>query len=226
VPVRKDSAVNVTVYLPGGDSLSRDVQSGSEDTDIPPACDDPRCLDAGTWVFEDAGDTSWDGGACFDEDAQARLSMALEGAIDEDIDWSGSLWEASCAALAGASGNGQTTLYFSGLDGSLAIYVSIEASGGVEGAGLPATVLVFDGLDTEAARWWSADACTADMTRNEVIAPGLFAVEGVGRCTEAATSLYGDGDLEIAGEFAFGGIVFAQDIDWMVLYDCCEPYWQ
>lgn len=226
VAVRKDSDVNVTVWLPGGASQSRDVTSGSEGTEIPAACDDPRCFDAGAWVFEDAGDTSWDAGACFDESAEARLSMELAGALDEDIDWNGSLWAASCAALAGASGNGQTTLYFQGFDERTTVYVSVEAAGGQTGDGLPATVLVYDALDTEMARWWSAESCTADMTKNEVIAPGLFAVEGRGRCTEPATSLLGDADLEIVGDFAFGGIVFADDIDWQVLYDCCEPYWQ
>jgi len=39
-------------------------------------------------------------------------------------------------------------------------------------------------------------------------------------------SALGEADLEIVGEFAFAGIVFADDIDWQVLYGCCEPYWE
>ncbi len=55
VAVRQNSKVNVKVYGVDGVAVPREVDSGSEGTEVPPQCDDERCLDAGSWTVKGGG---------------------------------------------------------------------------------------------------------------------------------------------------------------------------
>jgi len=52
VAVRKSSKVRVNAVHPDGGGTIREVESGAEDTTLPPQCDDPRCKDVGEWVID------------------------------------------------------------------------------------------------------------------------------------------------------------------------------
>jgi hypothetical protein len=230
VPVRKDSRIEVTVHLPGGEQQTREITSGVEDTEIPAACDDPRCLDAGEWVFaEGAGDEDggWSGGeACFGEDVQARLSMDLSGEVEDDLEWQGSAWFASCGALSGSTSSGETTLLFQdeAMQG-LGVMISVEVGAAQTGTALPGSVYLFEDLANYTDIWFT-EACTIDVVTNEVLAPGIFHIEGRGRCSEPATSPYGTaGGIEIDGTFELGGVVIGSDVASEVIYECCYAYW-
>ena len=232
VPVRKDSRIEVTVHLPGGEQQTREIASGTEDTDVPAACDDPRCLDAGEWVFaEGAGEEDgWAGGeACFGEDVGARLSMQLGGDVDDDIAWEGSAWFASCGALSGSTSAGTTTLLFMDeamqTDSQLGVMVSVEVDAAQTASGVPASVYLFEDL-ASTSDMWLTEGCTADVVTNEVLAPGIFHIAGRGSCSEPAVSPYaGMGAIEIEGEFSFEGVVIGSDVASEVIYECCYAYW-
>lgn len=237
LPARKQSIVDVTVYLPGGESLTRRIDSGSDDTDIPVSCGDPRCLDAGDWQLEvDAGaddgvgDDGWNGGACFEDSEPSQLTMTLRGGLDASLDWDASPWLASCGALAGSTSAGSTWLMFQDVDAALAVLIELEVDPAMTGDAVPAQVYLLDdfGTDTsgsDPSMWWIASECVADVTRNEVLAPGLFGVAGRGSCNAPATSVYGGSQgVDIVGSFDFRGIVIGDDVPSEVLYACCAPY--
>lgn len=52
VAVRKSSRVSVSVVHAAGGGETRDVDSSGDDTNLPPAVGDPRCLDVGTFTIE------------------------------------------------------------------------------------------------------------------------------------------------------------------------------
>jgi hypothetical protein len=231
VPVRKDSQIEVTVYLPGGEQQTREITSGSQDTTVPAACDDPRCLDAGEWVFaEGAGDEDgWVGGdACFGDDIGARVSMDLEGDVQDDIDWQGSAWFASCGALSGSTSSGETTLLF--MDeamqpsSGLGVMISVEVDAAETANGVPASVYLFEDLANYTDIWFT-EGCTADVVTNEVLGPGIFHIVGRGTCAEPATTPYGTGAIDIVGGFEFEGVVIGSDVASEVIYECCYSYW-
>lgn len=233
VPVRKDSRIEVTVHLPGGEQKTREVTSGVEDTTVPAACDDPRCLDAGEWVFEEGvgEEDGWAGGeACFGEDVEARLSMQLGGGVQDDIDWEGSAWFASCGALSGSTSAGSTTLLFQDdameSGSQLGVMVSVEVDAAQMGTALPASVYLFEDLANYTDIWFT-EGCTVDVVTNEVLAPGIFHIAGRGSCSEPATSPYGteSGAIDIEGTFEFGGVVIGSDVASEVIYECCYAYW-
>jgi hypothetical protein len=226
VPVRKSSRVEITAHLPGGEQLARELDSGSEDTDVPPACDDPRCLDGGDWVFaEGAGqDGGWQGGdACFGDDTEARLAMQLDGFVQDDIDWRGSAWFATCGALSGSTSAGSTFMLFEDDAMQVGVGISLEIDAAQTGDGVVASVYLFEDLQsTSASGLWLAQDCVAEVERNEVLAPGLFVVAGSGRCNVPAISAYGaEGEIEIVGEFSFEGVVVGSDVAAEVIYACC-----
>lgn len=229
VPVRKDSRVEVTAHLPGGDQQTREVQSGNADTDVPAACDDPRCLDAGDWVFaEGAGaEDGWDGaGACAD-DADSHLSMELDGYVQDSIDWQGSAWFATCGALSGSTSSGSTFMMFQDERMSLGVGISLEIDAAQTGESVETGVYLFEDLQNgSGSDFWFTDDCTADVTSNEVLAPGMFLVKGTGSCASPATSLYGTaGEIDVVGSFAFEGVVISSDVASEVIYQCCIGYW-
>ncbi|HWB77465.1 MAG TPA: carboxypeptidase-like regulatory domain-containing protein [Nannocystaceae bacterium] len=228
VPVKKDSRVEITAHLPGGQSETREVQSGSADTDVPAACNDPRCLDAGDWVFpEGAGDEEgWQGGeACNDAD-DSHLAMQLDGFVQDDIDWSGSAWFATCGALSGSTGSGSTFMMFQDEAMSLGVGISLEVDEAQTADGVVTSVYLFDQLNTDASQFWYAEDCVADVTRNEVLAPGMFRVAGSGHCNAPAVDLYGSTEqIDIVGTFAFEGVVINGDVASEVIYECCIGYW-
>lgn len=233
---RKNSRLEVTVHLPGGESITREVDTGSEDTEIPAACDDPRCLDAGTWEFTDVdveaeggADDGWGGGgSCLDDDAPSELSMTLQGGVDESLDWSASPWLASCGALAGVADADSTWVMFQDADSSLAIMISVEVQPAETGNDVPASVYVLSNWQTADATdlsgWWYTEECTVDVTRNDILAPELFRITGRGSCSAPAMPLYGGDPVEIAGDFSFSGVVFGDEIDSALIYECCYGY--
>ncbi|MBX7078339.1 MAG: carboxypeptidase-like regulatory domain-containing protein [Nannocystaceae bacterium] len=236
LPARKQSVVDVTVYLPGGETLTRRIDSGTDDTDIPVACDDPRCLDTGDWQLDvDAGaddgvgDGGWDGDACFDDSEPAALSMQLHGAIEATLDWDASPWLAACGALAGSTSADSTWLMFQQPEATLAVMLSLEVDPAQTASGVATTVYLLDDWSdttaTDPSTWYLAEACVADVTRNEVLAPGLFALAGHGHCNAPATNVYGGtGTVDVSGEFSFGGIVIGDDVTSEVIYQCCSIY--
>lgn len=232
VPVRKDSSIEVTVHLPGGEQQTREVRSGTQDTEVPAACDDPRCLDAGEWVFaEGAGDEDWEGGgACYADDVAAKLSMQLDGDVQDDLSWEGSAWWASCGALSGSTGSGSTMLMFQDDAMSLGVAISVEVDAAQTASGVPASVYLFEdwgAIGSADSGMWFAEGCVADVTRNEVLGPGIFHVAGTGRCDAPAMSPYPGvtGEIAIVGEFSFEGVVIGSDVASEVIYDCCIAYW-
>jgi hypothetical protein len=233
---RKDSRLEVTVHLPGGESLTREVTTGSDDTEIPAACDDPRCLDVGVWEFtgvdveaeggqDDGQDDGWQGGgACLGEDSPSDLSMTLQGAVDRSLDWSTSPWLASCGGLAGVADAGSTWVMFQDVDGALAVMISVEVDPAETANDVPAMVYVISDWQsgaTDLSGWWFAESCTVDVTRNDILAPELFRISGTGTCSAPAMALYGGEAVEIAGEFSFSGVVFGDEIDSALVYECC-----
>jgi len=88
VPVRKDSRIEITAYDWGNGAAVREVVSGSDDTDVPPLCSDPRCQDEGVWtIVPGEGPMPWDPASCDPpEDEPVGLSVALDGAFAVDID--------------------------------------------------------------------------------------------------------------------------------------------
>jgi hypothetical protein len=231
VPVRRDSRVEITAYLPGGEELAREVDSGSEGTDLPPACDDPRCLDAGTWQFNDVeiddGDApDWSGDACVD-DGEAKLAMTLDGYTTAELQWSGSAWFATCGALSGSTSADSTVLMYQDPALALSVMVELELGPAETSASVPASVYLFEQLGNAQAGWWIADNCVAEVSRNEVLAPGLFGVAGRGECSSPAMSLVGsDAPIDIVGAFEFAGVVVASDVPEETILQCCAPYWQ
>jgi len=233
VPVRKDSRIEVTVHLPGGEQQTREITSGVEDTTVPAACDDPRCLDAGEWVFAEGSgeEDGWAGGdACFGEDVEAGLSMQLGGAVQDDIDWEGSAWFASCGALSGSTSSGSTTLIFQDdameSKSQFGVIISVVLDAAQTASGVAASVYLFEDLANYSDIWFT-EGCTVDVVTNEVLAPGIFHIAGRGSCSEPATSPYGaeGGAIDILGTFEFGGVVIGSDVASEVIYECCYSYW-
>jgi hypothetical protein len=202
--------------------------SGSEGTEVPAACDDPRCLDAGDWVFPDgAGDEDgWQGGgACSDAD-DSHLSMQLDGYVQENIDWQGSAWFATCGALSGSTGSGSTLMTFQDDEMTLGVGISLEIDEAQTGEDVVASVYLFDQWASNDSEFWYAEDCVADVTRNEVLAPGMFHVAGSGHCNGPAVTLYGGSDeIDIVGTFEFEGVVISSDVATEVIYECCLGYW-
>src|SRR5262249_27766955 len=155
----------------------------------------------------------WQGGdACNDAD-ESHLSMKLDGYVTEDIDWQGSAWFATCGALSGSTGSGSTFMMFQDQQMSLGVGISLEIDEAQTGEGVVASVYFFDQLNTTASEFWYAEDCVADVTRNEVLAPGMFAVAGTGHCNAPAVDLYGGPDqIDIVGGFEFEGVVISSDI--------------
>jgi hypothetical protein len=52
IAVRKDSDVDVAAYHSSTGGQSRRIESGDEDTMVPPKPGDPRCADAGSWMVK------------------------------------------------------------------------------------------------------------------------------------------------------------------------------
>ena len=227
VPVRKDSDVEIVIYHPGGGEMSQNVRSGGEDTDIPPVCTDPRCLDVGEFVLgtPSGEDTAggWDGTCGFGDDAE--LEMSLSGAVNETIEWSGDPWLGICGGVAGAAGGGMVGMFFMNdavTNSSLDIFISVEADPGDTGE-FPMTLMMADDiLSISGTSWISAGGCTANITTNAPVAPGLFTVEGTGSCS-APLDPYpsGEGQITVDGSFNFRGIILFGDVAADSLIECC-----
>jgi hypothetical protein len=153
--------------------------------------------------------------------------MTISGAVNETIDWNGDPWLGVCGGIAGGAGGGMVGLFFMGdaiTDSPLDTFVSIEADPGDTGE-FPLTLMMtedFLGYTGDAAFWVSSDQCTATLTRNAPVAPGLFAVEGTGSCTAPLDSYPPDaGAITVEGTFSFSGVVIFGDVASETLVDCC-----
>ncbi len=224
VPVRKDSSVTVTVHGPNGGQDERTVQSGSEDTAIPPDCGDPRCEDLGDFLMADEGDTDgWSSSCNWGEDA--GLSMTVSGYYDGPIAWQGEPWLAACGGLAGGASDSGTVLMFPGTmtESGLSVTLYAEVALGATGDDVPLTVVISEDATNVAVGWYTdTDACTADITANELIGPAVYRIAGTGRCTGPARDLYGARpDLGIEGDIEFSGVVIAGEAATDTILACC-----
>jgi len=223
VPVRKDSSVTVTVHGPNGGETEQAIQSGGAETDVPPVCTDPRCQDLGDFLMADEGDSGgWDSSCDWGEDA--GLEMQVSGYYDGSLAWEGEPCLAVCGGIAGGATDGNNILVFPGTmsDSGLSVNLVTEVGLGGTGENLPLTILFSEGASTPGADSWITSGCTADISRNELIAPAVYQVEGRGRCSGPATPAFGDKpDLNIDGEFEFSGIVVSGEAATDTLVQCC-----
>ena len=226
VPVRKDSEVEIVVYHPGGGEVSQAVRSGSADTDVPPVCTDPRCLDVGQFVLGtptgDGTGGGWDGACGLDDDGE--LKMSLSGAVNDTIDWSGDPWLGVCGGIAGAASGGMVGMFFmnDAVAGStLDIFVSVGADPGDTGEFSMLVMMAEDILGASGTSWIGTEGCTANITNNAPVAPGLFAVEGTGSCSDPLNAYPAGDPITINGDFSFRGVVVFGDAASDSLIECC-----
>ena len=224
VPVRKDSSVTITVHGPNGGRLDQEVSSGSADTDIPPVCSDPRCQDLGDFVMADEGDSDgWEGSCEWGEDADLRMNVS--GYRDGELNWEGEPWFSVCGGFTGGASDGSLAMFFPEAMSSagLSVILLAELGLGETANGVPLDAMFSDDGLTSGAGWITdVGTCTADITENDLIAPGLYRVEGTGRCTGPARDVFGmNEDIAIEGEFSFAGVVVAGEAASDTIVECC-----
>ncbi len=220
--VRKDSTIDVKSFHPNGGQLVQQVMSGAADTDIPADPSDTRCLDVGDWVMNDPGGDGWDDSCDWGDDSS--LQMTVSGYIEDAVAYQGDPWLGLCGGITGAGGGDSFTLIYSGSDGfPLDIMISLQTELGNTGSGIPATVFFSEDYLGYGDMWFTLDGdCSVELTRNDLLAPGIAALEGRLSCSAPATSFpTGKPDIDIVGPAAFSGVVLFGDAGSDTLLQCC-----
>lgn len=207
VPVRKSSTVEIIAYGLDG-SVSREIVSGDQDTEVPPDCSDPRCLEIGELVLvPGVGDGNPWWGECDVDDADTWVKLELDSDTESiSIDVGGDEltacgWIVDDPAAGPDEPQGTTILSFYDADG----YDVVMASpfGSTE---MPSPIESYlsvqrTGTGQEAGVGW----CTLDVVENEEVADDAFMVGVEGTCEPlpfAGAGLVGNVDLRgIAGRF-------------------------
>ncbi len=206
VAVRKDSRVEVTVYDWGNGSAVREIASGSDDTDVPPLCSDPRCEDHGVWtIVEGEGPAPWDPASCTppqDEPMHLRTALVGDFSVDLDVTRADGLevcgWVIDDPAAAQDEPSGVTMLSFFEPSG-WQVFLSVQQGGDAE---------------AQANGWISvqhrdepglsgASLCSIDVSRREEIADDVWGVTGMGECEGWAP---GAPEGSLSGSIDFSGM--------------------
>ncbi len=136
-------------------------------------------------------------------DETCALQISLGGTVTKDLDWN------SQNGCGGATSGSLVTMTF-GVLGDETVFIGGSGAAGELATDVDAYVTYRAGEDE-----WTAQDCTYDVTRNELVESDpefgdQYAMAGEGSCSGIATPTGGDAE----GELEVGDFTFALELPW------------